>query len=346
MKRINGKTGIGPAITLVVLAPLIAEVLSGATRFGALFVFPIEVCVWGGGALLIRYAVRKGRLGWPAMLLLALSLSIAEECLIQQTSLAPLVIRIKGVTYGRALGINYLYFLWALIYESVFVVLVPVALTELIFRRRKTELWVGRKGLILVVGLFLLGSYLAWYSWTQIARTRVFHVPLYTPPFLFVALAVILIGCLVFAAMGPFRNRLTRQPLPVSPPPAWLLGVAGGLWTILLYGVVLLAFGIAPSFPPLVAFISGCLLAGVALFLMSRWVVSADWQDKKLFSVIFGMLIGLMLTGFFDLIAAGPSPDLYFRILVVAVAVALLLRFSIRLNHRMPSLIRDPGGPG
>src|SRR4051812_19182256 len=89
-----------PALTLVLLAPLIAEVLPGATRFTSLFVLPIEMCVWGGGALMIRYAVRRLHLGWANMLALALSLAIAEECLIQQTSLAPMVLQLKGETYA------------------------------------------------------------------------------------------------------------------------------------------------------------------------------------------------------------------------------------------------------
>src|SRR5215467_3119869 len=88
-----------PGLVLMVLAPLVAEVLPGATRFSSIFVFPIELCVWGVGALLIRYAVRLQQLGWLNMLFLAVALAIAEECLIQQTSLAPLVIKLKGEVY-------------------------------------------------------------------------------------------------------------------------------------------------------------------------------------------------------------------------------------------------------
>ena len=80
----------GPALTLIFLAPLIAEVLSGATRLSYLFVLVPEMMVWGCGALLAREAVRRWRAGWPGLLLLGLGLSIAEEFVIQQTSLAPL----------------------------------------------------------------------------------------------------------------------------------------------------------------------------------------------------------------------------------------------------------------
>src|SRR5215468_9833948 len=125
-----------PALTLVLVAPLVAEVLPGATRFSSLFVLPVEMCMWGGGALLIRYAVRRWRLGWRNMLLLALALALAEECLIQQTSLAPMVLKLKGQVYARGHGVNYVYLLWALVYESVFVVFLPIHLVELLFEKQ------------------------------------------------------------------------------------------------------------------------------------------------------------------------------------------------------------------
>src|SRR6516225_7771042 len=142
-----------PALTLVLVAPLVAEVLPGATRFSSLFVLPVEMCVWGGGALMIRYAVRRWHLGWANMLALALALAVAEECLIQQTSLAPMVLQLKGEVYARAWGVNYIYLLWALVYEVAFVVFLPVTLVELIFPDQREGLWVGKAGLVAVAVL-------------------------------------------------------------------------------------------------------------------------------------------------------------------------------------------------
>ena len=76
--------------SLLLLSPLIGEVLSGATRISFIFAFIPEIMVWGCGALLIREAVRRWGGGWISMLSLGLALSIAEEFIIQQTSLAPL----------------------------------------------------------------------------------------------------------------------------------------------------------------------------------------------------------------------------------------------------------------
>ena len=115
--------------------------LPGATRTSSLFVFPLEMAIWGGGALLIRAAVRHFKLGWLNMFLMACALSIAEEFVIQQTTIAPLIIQIApGPPFGRAFGINYEYFLWALFYEAVLVVMVPVMVTELIFEDRREDL--------------------------------------------------------------------------------------------------------------------------------------------------------------------------------------------------------------
>src|SRR5690348_10102402 len=82
---------IGPIVTLLLLAPLIAELLSGATRLSVIYVLIPEIMTWGCGALIIRELVRRWQGGWPSLLLLAPTMAIAEEIIIQQTSLAPLV---------------------------------------------------------------------------------------------------------------------------------------------------------------------------------------------------------------------------------------------------------------
>jgi hypothetical protein len=247
MNNIPKTNDFAPALTLMFFAPLIAEILPGATRFSALFVFPIEVCVWGGGALLIRYAVRRWRLGWTNMFLLALALAVAEECIIQQTSLAPMVIRLKGETYARAWGINYVYMLWALIYEVVFVVFLPVYLVELLYPSRKERPWISKGGLWAVIPLFFLGSLLAWFSWTRIARPKVFHVPVYTPPVTAMALSlIIIIIALIFTALKTKPQTINpKTPNPKTPPAPVTLTIASALWAILLYVITSLPWSLA-----------------------------------------------------------------------------------------------------
>lgn len=328
---------IAPALTLMLMAPLLAEVLPGATRFSSLFVLPIEMCVWGGGTLLIRAAVRRWRLGWLNMLFLAMALAIAEECLIQQTSLAPMVIQLKGEVYARALGVNYVYFLWAIVYETVFVVFLPVYLVELLFPNRREALWISKPGLVAVIALFLFGSFLAWFSWTRFARPNVFHVPVYNPPLLAVLLAGTAICGLTFLALGPFRNNLAHESKPLRPPPSWLLGTMGAVWAVLWYGLVLLAFGIAPSFPSSVAVGAGLLLVVGILLSMPRWTIDARWHRSQTFVAIFGTMLGSMIVGFIGFIGATPM-DLYFKILINILAVVLLIALGLRVRSEAASV--------
>jgi hypothetical protein len=294
------------------------------------------MCVWGGGALLIRYAVRRWQLGWCNMLLLAIALALAEECLIQQTSLAPMVLQLKGQVYARALGVNYVYFLWALVYEPVFVVFLPVYLVELIFPNRREDSWVSRAGLVAVISFFLLGSYLAWYSWTRIARPNVFHVPAYNPPLEAVLTAAAAISILIFAALGPCRNVLARPSAPLTPPPPWLLGTAGSIWAVLIYGLVLLAFGVAPSFPPSVAISTGLLLAAGVLLFLPRWTADPRWRSSHQFAVIVGTMLGSMMAGFIGFIGAARA-DLYFKIIVDALAVTFMIALGFKVGRQSAS---------
>jgi hypothetical protein len=130
---------------LVLLAPLIAAVLSGSTRLSFIFAFIPETTVWGCGALLCRELIRRWRAGTTSLLLLGLALSVAEEFVIQQTSLAPLPFPGANAHFGRLWGVNWIYFLLMLGYESVWVAAVPVTITELISPSRRNRSWL-RKG--------------------------------------------------------------------------------------------------------------------------------------------------------------------------------------------------------
>jgi hypothetical protein len=317
----------------MLLAPLVAEVLPGATRFSSLFVLPVEIAVWGGGALVIRAAIRRRRLGWRNMLCLGLALALAEECLIQQTSLAPMVFQLKGEAFARAFGVNYVYFLWALVYESVFVVFLPIYLVELIFPDRREGVWLSRAGLVAISVLFMLGSFLAWYSWTQIARPQVFHVPAYNPPMMAVRIAIGTIAILVFAALGPPSERLAVQSRPLVPPAPWLPGLLGGLWAVLWYGLVVLAFGIAPEFPPAVAIGGGLLSVAAILALLPGWTAHPGWGLRHQFAILCGTMVGAMLAGFIGFIGSTPL-DLGFKICVDLVAAALLVVLGRRVWER------------
>jgi hypothetical protein len=314
-----------PAVALLVLAPVVSEVLFGATRISVLFVLIPQIAIWGCGALLIHDRVRRRHRGWVSLLLLGVALAVAEECIIQQTSLAPLV-GLAGHAYGRVLGVNWVYFLWALGYESVWVVVLPVQLTELLFPDRRDEPWVGKRGLIAASLVFLLGSSIAWYSWTQVARTKVFHMPEYQPPPLAILLAIGAILLLVSSAFSRWTSpRPGRPETARSVPEPRLVGVIAFLfglpWTVL----VLLGFGAAPTVPFEIPMIAGVAWVGAVLFLITRWTSSRAWDDRHRFAIVCGGVAACMVGGFVIFAVGGALPIDWIGKAVLNVIAALWL---------------------
>ena len=136
------------------------------------------------------------------MLLLGLGLSIAEEFIIQQTSLAP-VPWVSAPAYGRAWGVNWIYFLFMLGYESVWVVLVPVQLTELIFPKSRKQPWLKKGGLLYFgPGLFTGVVHRVVFVDADCAAKNISCAEYY-PPFIAIfcgALSILMLALLLIAA--------------------------------------------------------------------------------------------------------------------------------------------------
>ncbi len=304
-----------PALTLMIMAPAMAEVLSGATRVSALIGFPaifvMEILIWGSGAVFARYFVRKYKLGWFNLVLLALALAMAEELLIQQTSFAPLVIQIKGVEYGRALGFNYVYFIWAMLYEAIFVVCVPVALCEMIFPDRKEEGWLNIWGMIPLVVLFVPASFAAWYGWNIIARPNTFHLPPYYLPKNLMIDGAIALAAVLCLALGPLRRLLAAPAQPLAPPHPLIVAALSALAIAGVFAIELLAFGMWPNVPVLAPVVSGIVLGLAMLAIVPRWLASPSWTVWHLIALTFTAAWanwGLLFLGF------GNGIDLYGKI--------------------------------
>jgi len=283
----------GPLWTLILLAPFISEVLSGSTRLSVLFVYIPEVMVWGVGALLCRELVRRWRAGATSLLLLGLGLSIAEEFLIQQTSLAPLPFPGSHADYGRVWGVNLVYLLFMLGFESVWVVVVPVQVTELFFPRRSREPWLRTRGLIVACVFFLMGCRIAWYGWTQQALPRM-HVAPYRPPALAFAIGFVSIGLLAGLA---YLLRGVGMPSPDQSrrtAPAWLAGgvafVMGAAW----FNLICQIFVPKPIQPFWTALALGIAWSVVASVLFVAWSSRRSWTGIHRWSVSFGAALACM----------------------------------------------------
>lgn len=282
-----------PIWTLLLLAPFIAEVLSGSTRTSVLFVFVPEVMVWGVGALVCRDLVRRWRAGVPSLLALGLALSVAEEWIIQQTSLAPLPFPGSHADYGRIWGVNLVYFLFMLGFESVWVVVVPVHVTELFFSRCAAVPWLRKRGAVVAGFFFLIGSWIAWYGWTQQARPRLHAAP-YHPPVGKIVLGLLIIAGLIVLAYLLRNVRSQADSGGRGAVPAWPAGVIsfvlGGAW----FELIGQQFAPNPVRPFWIVIAAGIAWTVIA-WLLFRWMSSSPaWSKSHIFAATFGATLACM----------------------------------------------------
>jgi hypothetical protein len=339
MKEKTSKGGVAPAITLMILAPLIAEVLSGATRLSFIFAFVPEILVWGGGALLIRELVRRWGGGWVSLLLLGIGLAVAEETVIQQTSLAPLPWLVNIPVYGRVWGVNWPYFLFMLGYESVLVVMAPVQLTELIFPEKRKQPWLSGRGLAIVSVVFVLGSFIAWAAWTQRARPMVFHVAKYVPPPFAIGLGVLAIVLLAVAAYAT-RNVGGESVKRAGKVSALLVGLGTLILGFPWYVLITLVFAPRPSLPLWIPMLGGVAWAGLAFLIVKRWTSSAGWGDIQRWAMAGSAVLVSMVAGFGGS-SVWPRMDLIGKGVMNVVAVALLAMLGMSIFRRGQQGIAD-----
>jgi len=318
--------------TLILLAHFLAEVLSGSTRLNVLFVYLPEVMVWGVGALLCRELVRRWRAGGTSLLLLGLALSVAEEFLIQQTSIAPIPFPGSHAEYGRVWGINLVYLLFMLGFESVWVVVVPVQVTELMFPTRRREPWLRTKGLIACCVVFLLGCRIAWYGWTQQARPRL-GAAAYHPPAALLMTGIVSILALVgvayllrgFGQVAPEDRRGTA--------PVWVAGltafVTGGGWFFLITQ----HFIPKPVQPYELVVGMGIAWALVTFALFTVWTARGGWSPMHRWAAAFGASLGCMATPYLS-IATWAKPDLAALVIFDVVGLVIFALLGRRVAGR------------
>ena len=327
-----------PAITLILLAPLVGEVLNGATRLSFIFVFVLQVMIWGCGTLIIRELVHRWHGGWPSTTLLGLALSVIVEVLVLQTSVAPLPwLQLASIpVYDRIWGVNWLWFVFMLGYEAVWIVLVPILITELIFPQQRDEAWVSRRGLTIATITFVVGCPLLWAVWTQSAVPIAFHQPKYWPPRSTLLLGVFATALLAGAAYA-VRGSASQSPSPSFAPSPWIVGGVAAAFALPWWILMVLIFVPQPSLPLWLPLLAAPVWATAAYFLMRRWSMSASWNDRHRWAVAFGALVMCMVLGYLGS-SLWPVIDLVGKIVFNAIAVVWMIVLARRVWQRTSRL--------
>jgi hypothetical protein len=339
------RQAVAPVTTLIILSPILTELLMGVVHITNLWLLFPEMGVYGLAALLIREATRRQRRGWGMILLLGIAYALAEECVILQTSLTPQFFPPAGASgFGWAFGVQWFYLTAMLAYESVYAIVLPIALTELLFPNRRDVPWLDRQGMVIAMIVFLVACAGVWLLWRYVGLQH-YGGTTSQISLIDVGLALLVILLLVFATLSfrlPTRTRRQARRGAWSP---WLLGPIAFIFGFFWWLLVALAYIPASSLPgvvPIVPLGFGLVWALLALLVVRYLSSASGWQDRHRLALIFGATVASMVGGVLVILAASPLDQLG-KLIFDLIALLLLAYLAWRLRKRRQVSQDEPG---
>ena len=160
------RRNLSAVITLLFVAPLVAEYLLGDLPLKLLPVLIVLAPFYGGAAVLIREIARRTGRGWPTILVLGTAYALMEEGLVTQSlfnhDYLKMHMQLLDHAYLPALGIGAWWTLLMVNLHTFWSVGVSVALVEALFPAETQTPWLSRKGdwvIAIVFGLGVAANY-------------------------------------------------------------------------------------------------------------------------------------------------------------------------------------------
>jgi hypothetical protein len=274
---------IAPALTLLIIAPLIGEFLLGDFNVRQIGFIVVFIPVYGAGALLVREIARQSQRGWPTMLLLSLAYALALEGFMNQTLFNPNYGGQHLLAYGfiPKLGTSFNFAIYLMTLHVVWSIASPIAIAEALAGARAREPWLRRPGMI-VTTLFML----AGCVFTATFTLKSVHFAATIRQF---ATVGALIAALVVAAFA-LSGRAADAPAKG--------GHAPSVWVVLVVSLLLSSafqrwFAFAPrhSMNATLSTTVMLLLDGVAVALFRTWSLRAAWGAQHTVAAAAGAVV-------------------------------------------------------
>jgi hypothetical protein len=324
------------AWTLILLAPLCAEAtFSGISTPIIWLALPLLVPIYGAGVLLVRELTRRVGAGWLGLVVLGVAYEVAEDGIGLQALTSPHLYAASA--WGpRVLGLNTTYWEGQLGYHVAFSVLIPITLTELIFRRHAAAPWLGRAGLLGAAVTFVVG----------VALLRIGISGAEDPGYRqgwpaelgWCAVGIVLgvVALVVLPRVGPVRVA------PVARPPhRAVAGTVAAIATLVWLGL-LWPLGHNAGHPAIghgtwviIAMVAALLLAVAVGCLVARWCATPGFDDHHVIWLMGGALVGHSLHAVASGIADGSALlTVVLGAVILGATVLLLGRLDRRVGRR------------
>jgi hypothetical protein len=309
-------------LVFLVFMPIVtAELLTGSTPLYSLVLnpptLPLLVGLYGAGALIVRELGAVWRKGWPTILVLGAAYGVIEEALDTKSWFNPAWSALGPLgSYGRYLGVNWIWAFQLTFFHAVFSIAIPIALTTVLFpgagvAGSGAARWLSDKKLAVVTVVFVADVLLGFEFW-----------PYSTP------ISLIVFGLWLVAVLISIAYLLPKSP--VGSPPTTLRGRAlVGIGFLSCLCLFLISWVGAGAVPP---------LADLALFaleaiIVARFLVRNHLSGKQVFYLAAGALGFLIAIPIVQLnVAAG-------NVFVAAAYLIGLVALARRLNARAPAVV-------
>lgn len=152
---------VSAALSLFVLAPLVAEFLLGDFPITWLPLLIVLAPTYGGGALLIRESARRAGRGWPTMLLLGAAFALMSEGFVTQSlfnhDYMKAHLHLLDHAYLPTLGVSAWWTLVMLNVHAFWSIGVSIGLVEALAPGEAGSPWLGPAGDGIAAALFMVG---------------------------------------------------------------------------------------------------------------------------------------------------------------------------------------------
>jgi len=226
-----------PALVLLFLSPMIAEMLTCSTppvMFFNPFSLILQCLLYGGGAIIIRELTLKWGKGWPTILTLGAAYGIIEEGIMCKSFFDPKwpdVLTSTGL-YGRWLDVNWVWTLNLIIYHSLISIASSIFLVMMLFPEQSETPWVTPRNFKTLTYLFATNMLFCFFFLNPPGRAFV-----YRPSIVHLLITVLCILALYKKAETlPKAFSSTYSGISKCPHPFWL-GAVGFLSAVMLYAV-------------------------------------------------------------------------------------------------------------
>jgi hypothetical protein len=321
-----------PALVLFVLTPLVAEYLLGDLLLSQLAIVLVLAPLYGAGAVFIRELARRNGRGWPTILTLALAYGLLEEGFATQSLFNPHYLGLRLLDYGfiPTLGISSTWTVFVLSLHVAWSIGVPIALTELLFRERRTEPWLGNFGfygftLLFVLGVVMVGVHTAKAEHFIASRAQ----------FVVTGLLMVLVSAAAFYLFSAKHDGTQETASSGCAPNPWLLGLA-----VFAAGSTFeLTARLAPQLH-LSAHLAVISMLGLeaGVVVLSAWSSRRKgWSDEHRFALAAGGLLVYCWWGYLIQKDLHPSAGVAGHSVFAIAAVGLLISLGLNIRQRPSS---------